>query len=56
MSSGDFILKTSRNIRLDDDPNEKGYESNLATSKNVTKILNTLLENYDRRLRPNYAG
>ena len=56
MGSNDYILKSSRQLRLERDSYDKDYEKNLAISKNVTKILDKLLKGYDKRIRPNYAG
>ncbi len=35
---------------------DKNYKKSLEVSKNVSKILDRLLQGYDKRLRPNYAG
>jgi hypothetical protein len=38
------------------DSTEANLQRSLLISKNVTRILEGLLKNYDRRIRPNYAG
>jgi hypothetical protein len=35
---------------------ERSAQESLRISRNVTKILDRLLQGYDKRLRPNYAG
>ncbi len=55
MASNDYILKSSRQLKVDSDF-DKDYEKNLMISKNVSKILDKLLKGYDKRIRPNYAG
>lgn len=46
-------IQCSNTLRFDSIKKKKNIDG---VSRNVTRMLNTLLRGYDKRVRPNYSG